>query len=1297
MAPTPPPPPKEGGGGGGGFDDFEDIDDGAGDYYFRGEEDDDDDDDDYDRSGGRRNNDRSPLNTLKKKNSVIRTMKMVSSSFKGLKKSPKHQEKKDVVLFDSYPSLDFDVNNLDDTAEDDDGQEGNEQQQNDDHDDQHADDENGDTKEQSEQEKDIDNGHGDVDDQGDDYGYKHGDRKIPAQVDEMAREASNGSNRSSSRSSSNRSNGRSDRKRDIGHGDEQQNDIDDKGNSDTKPHAIPSHQADGQKEHHRRSSEVTTPKPPRPRKTSSLVKVPPAPQLSPPTSSKRSPLSSSSSSRKSLSSSSIRKRSSGGGSSNISPVKTSPSKASSPGSNTKAHSPRVTFQNSPPFSTAESPTASTKSSVTSSAVGVGSSLPNNRQDHSTTSRNGGVEGSPTSNKSGTEESWKRLSDAFAKTDGCMDGYFSKLQEKAGSAVGQDDDNEDPARLDRKEKGGTKSRIKKLFSLAKSPKSSSSHKPKPKNVAQKLQSDDPNVVMEELTSMLSPGHTSKSNISPPNRTKSLKLQRPIDDEKSDAPSVEYPEIPTERIISLNDIRKDVTSNAPESSDYIVKPLSVGSLDPNEVSWRRERTLKKTTSEYKSSRGSPGARRSDPYRRSTTRIHASRRIRSSSDDGLDSSGKSRRTRSSSNDGVDRTINSGPVASAPGEGFDSPGKARRKRSSSNDGIGSPDKPRRKRSSSNDGMDSSGNPRRIRSSSNDGIDRKPRSRRTFKIGTKNEDDSGRKDASGREKAMSRRGIKIENKDEGESTEAEISSSGRDKPRSRRTIKADTKESNELAENEMDSSGREKPISRRAFKVDKDEDESAEAGMNSSGREKAKSRRTIKIDEKHRDEIDENGSPRKKIEASGPEKSSTSTPHRRHRTSKLHDKPSPRENQEGKPSEHSHSSRRRHGARRSSANDDADDAPPTPNETAGSSGLRRKASRRVESSGTENGNTASRENDQLSKSKSGDHPNERPDSSGKTHSGRRQHGSSGSFGRRSLVHHDANATSKISASSHSKRHSNETSPERRHRPHGHRKSGAREATDQSDIKSSIFADSDRGTPKSSPMTKLKSIFTDDMALDYSHTEGVPHPIEKPDQESAPVAEKVGPRNFSSPSRSKSTTTRPDLRSGLVRSFSLNNMGRSASMNPFGGKKRWSQLDSLEEQSIDGSSLVEPSSDLVNDATVDKLKSSSEHELPVIHNTGLRSDIENGSQIDDEYEDELAPLKEDVPRSSVTLGEALDRGSKMHGRLFDDDGQQTVITDDGSLWLNEDGTDAVSKIRSSASVCAPQLDFGAPAGVRNVQ
>jgi len=406
------------------------------------------------------------------------------------------------------------------------------------------------------------------------------------------------------------------------------------------------------------------------------------------------------------------------------------------------------------------------------------------------------------------------------------------------------------------------------------------------------------------------------------------------------------------------------------------------------------------------------------------------------------------------------------------------------------------------------------------------------------------------------------------------------------------------------------------------------------------------------------------------------------------------------KPSEHTPSSRRRHGVRRSSSNDEADDAPPTSNENGESSGLRRKSSRKVEASGTENGNAASQENDSTSKSKSGDGPSEQRDNSSKSHIGRRQHGPGGSSGRRSSAHHEGNATSKISPSPHSKRRSNDSSPEKRHRHHGHRRSGAREATNESDIQSPISADSDRGPPKPSPRTQLKSMFTDDMALDYNHTKDdndVANPIERPDKQPAPARAKVEARNFSSPPRSKSTTKRPDLRSGLVRSFSLNNMGKSASINPFGGKKRWSQLESLEEQSVDGSALVEPDAESLNDIAIEKMKSSSKPELTAINNTGFKSGIENGSQSDDEYEEELAPLKEDVPRSSLTLGEALDRGSKMHDRLFDDDGQQTVITDDGSLWLNEDGTEAVSKIRSSASVCAPQLDFGAPAGVRNVQ
>lgn len=64
------------------------------------------------------------------------------------------------------------------------------------------------------------------------------------------------------------------------------------------------------------------------------------------------------------------------------------------------------------------------------------------------------------------------------------------------------------------------------------------------------------------------------------------------------------------------------------------------------------------------------------------------------------------------------------------------------------------------------------------------------------------------------------------------------------------------------------------------------------------------------------------------------------------------------------------------------------------------------------------------------------------------------------------------------------------------------------------------------------------------------------------------------------------------------------------------------------------------------------------------------------------------PRSqSVSLNDTLERGSLVNCRLFEDDGQQTVITEDSCQWYNQ-GSDAYSNIKSSTSVSAAQLVFG---------
>jgi hypothetical protein len=61
-------------------------------------------------------------------------------------------------------------------------------------------------------------------------------------------------------------------------------------------------------------------------------------------------------------------------------------------------------------------------------------------------------------------------------------------------------------------------------------------------------------------------------------------------------------------------------------------------------------------------------------------------------------------------------------------------------------------------------------------------------------------------------------------------------------------------------------------------------------------------------------------------------------------------------------------------------------------------------------------------------------------------------------------------------------------------------------------------------------------------------------------------------------------------------------------------------------------------------------------------------------------------QKAPSLTESLKKGSKLNIRLFDEDGQETVGTDDNSLWL-EQGSVTGLEIKSSASVAAPQLVF----------
>jgi hypothetical protein len=66
--------------------------------------------------------------------------------------------------------------------------------------------------------------------------------------------------------------------------------------------------------------------------------------------------------------------------------------------------------------------------------------------------------------------------------------------------------------------------------------------------------------------------------------------------------------------------------------------------------------------------------------------------------------------------------------------------------------------------------------------------------------------------------------------------------------------------------------------------------------------------------------------------------------------------------------------------------------------------------------------------------------------------------------------------------------------------------------------------------------------------------------------------------------------------------------------------------------------------------------------------------------------KDDERKKVPSLAESLERGSDLNRQLFDHDGQETVLTDDGSCWLDQCSVSGLN-IRSSASVVAPQLSF----------
>ncbi|KAL3922734.1 MAG: hypothetical protein SGILL_002045 [Bacillariaceae sp.] len=72
-------------------------------------------------------------------------------------------------------------------------------------------------------------------------------------------------------------------------------------------------------------------------------------------------------------------------------------------------------------------------------------------------------------------------------------------------------------------------------------------------------------------------------------------------------------------------------------------------------------------------------------------------------------------------------------------------------------------------------------------------------------------------------------------------------------------------------------------------------------------------------------------------------------------------------------------------------------------------------------------------------------------------------------------------------------------------------------------------------------------------------------------------------------------------------------------------------------------------------------------------------------EEEEAPLARE-PKKGPSLAASLERGSDLNRHLCNHGSQETVVTDDGSLWLDQ-GSVSGMNIRSSGSVAAPQLSF----------
>lgn len=335
----------------------------------------------------------------------------------------------------------------------------------------------------------------------------------------------------------------------------------------------------------------------------------------------------------------------------------------------------------------------------------------------------------------------------------------------------------------------------------------------------------------------------------------------------------------------------------------------------------------------------------------------------------------------------------------------------------------------------------------------------------------------------------------------------------------------------------------------------------------------------------------------------------------------------------------------------------------------------------------------------------------GKPRSSRRSGGESTSYHSASKENTEVDGETRRSLDT--KRRSSDNSNGKSRRYNGHRKTSIREG--EVDVnkpsESPTLSDSSREIVRPSSLSQIKSLYAEDLsndidwtisesALNYNHRsepnaleeinegeETLPSPLERSDKSPTP---------FSSEKRSSSMLRGSNPRNIFTRTLSMNNVGKSKSGSSLGSSKLLSRRQSSSRKSTGNRpqlTRVEESFERIAATVLLEEKSTF---LETSKTEQEENDLGNDADADDDDDDNIEEAAlNDAPRSTMSLGEALERRAGVHGRLFDDDGQQTVMSDDGSLWLHEDGSVAVSKIRSSSSVCAPQLDFSAPVANSN--